>query len=360
MSDTSTPAVVSNRMILARSSFSVPQRKVLAAVIESAAPYLRNEISKAKGKELEYEVGVLDTSKIRYKARDICRPEDYGELRKALEELTDRKTTVIETEDRYIYSRLVLKAVFEPRSEEFEILIDTELFGLLFDLSTGYTTYQTRVILSFSSIYAMRIYEVLAKWRGKKNFYVSVDELRRLTDTEDKYPQTFDLKKRVLDTAKTLLDTSEITDLRFDYKERKKGRKVVGFDFYVHKTEHAHDFVNKKLQVVSLRWDFSKEMIDNFKAFGLVGLKGKNLETVKALKTLLGEKKLAAEIERIHAYAAEKTNPIGYIITSLKNALLSNQPEKTTGTHGQHEKIAGNARKNGPVAFGELFDQFKK
>ena len=156
------------------------------------------------------------------------------------------------------------------------------------------------------------------------------------------------------------IDASDITDLKFDYAERKKGKKVLGFDIFIQKTKHAHDIIENKVQGVSLRWDFSKDMIANFEKFGLVGLKGKNLETIKALKTLLGEKKLAAEIERIYIHASEKTNAMGYIIASLKNALLGLKTEPADMTPEERRKHAETVRNGEPQQLGDLFKSFKK
>lgn len=354
---------VNNKLILSRSNFSVPQRRILSVIVESLSPYLKNEISKAHGKEISYQLGAFDTADIAYKASDISRPDDYDELRKALRELTGR-SVFIETDEVDYGTHLILKYEFDKRSEILKIKTDTKLFNLLFsyDKEIGYTLYQTKVVLSFTSIYAMRLYEIIAKWRGKPKTYIPLEELRRLTDTQDKYLLTADFKKRVLDTAKEQLDDSEITDLKFDFKEEKKGRKVVGFHFYIFKTDKAHDGPRKKVEKISLRWDFSKELTENFNHFGL-NIKGKNLETVKALKVLLGEKTLARKLEELYEVARDKTNPPGYIITSLKNALLEEVSEKDNPiemTPEERKLYAERERKKEPSSFGELLNNMTK
>lgn len=317
---------VSNKIVLSRSNFNVPQRRVLAAIIESISPLLKQEITKIKqGSAISVEPLIDQTAKITYKASLLSRPDDYGELRKALTGLQQRIISweyMEEGEKVFVSTPLIGQHKFKERSEVVEIWVFHELYDFLLDLSQGYTLYQTGVLLSFTSIYAMRIYEILAKWRNKGQFYITMDELRWLTDTTDKFERNNDFKRKVIDIAKEQLDESEITDLRFDYKEKKQGRKIIGFDFYIYKTENAHDHSTKKLERASLRWDFSKELTYNFERFGL-NIKGKNLDTVKALKVLLGEKTLAEKMESLHEVAKDKANPAGYIITSLKNALIT-------------------------------------
>lgn len=347
---------VSNKIILSRSNFNVPQRRILSAVIETISPFLKDEITKKAGKELSFEPRLDDISRITYKARELSSPEHYNELRKALDELENRKVRIEYFEDEeavYFGSSLINKFKFKERSETLEVWVDNELYRFLLDLSLGYTLYQTKVVLSLTSIYAMRIYEILAKWRNKRQFYISIEDLRWLTDTQDKFERNNDFKRKVLDIAKQQLDQSNITDLRFDYDEKKRGRKVVGFDIYIYKTSKAHDTPKSKLQQPSLRWDFSKELIENFKKFGL-NIKGKNLETVKALKVLLGEKKLAEKLVELHQVAQNKDNPSGYIIASLKNALVDEQLESVGNNEQNHSE---NSRTKEAIKIGDLLNR---
>ena len=211
--------------------------------------------------------------------------------------------------------------------------------------------------MSFTSIYAMRMYEILAKWRNKNTFYQSIEELRRLTDTLDKYPQIFDWKKRVLDVAKMQMDSSEISDLKFTYSEKKKGKSIIGFTFSVIKTKNAHE-EKQKAGKVSLYWDFTKSIVDNFSKYNLI-LKGKNLELVKTLVKEVGEQKLSLEMDMIFEKAKDTANPQAYMIKSLKNYLQNATKEPVNMTVDERKKHAENARKsdtdNSPKSFGDLF-----
>lgn len=311
----------SNQMTLTRSNFSVMQRKVLYAVLETLSPYLKTEITGLKnGVEIGYSEAWHDLSRIIYRASDICSPNHYNDLRKALNQLEDKRY-FIETEDQEISTRLLLKFIFEKRSEHIELTVDRQLFGIILDLSSGYTLYQTKVAMSFTSIYAMKMYEVVAKWRNVPKFYISLEELRKLTDTTDKYKMIKQFKERVLDAAKTQLDASDITDLRFKYKEKKEGKAVVGFDVTIIKTDIAHDkeeiLVKNKS---SLRWDFTQPLLDNFARYGVI-LKGKNIDLIKEYKLKFGDKKLSEELDYFAKISEGKSNPPAYIISCFKKAL---------------------------------------
>lgn len=318
--------VQSNALTLSRTNFTVPQRRILYAIVETLSPYLRADLSLKHGREVKYTQAFEDLARIVYKASDICRPEDFGELRKALEQLKD-KSVFVETEDWEIYTSLILQYKFPKRSEFIQMDLNTEMYGILLDLNKGYTLYQTKIALSFTSIYAMKMYEIVAKWRSSPKFYIALDELRRLTDTQRKYNQIKDFKDNVLDVAKAQLNASEITDLRFKYKEKKEGRTIVGFEITVIKTENAHEFIEvEKANTPSLRWNFSKDLLENFASYG-VNLKGKNLDLIVRYQATFGEKKLIEELEYYSNKAVGKANIPAYIISCFKKAL--DQPQVT-------------------------------
>ena len=321
MSSIST-TVQSNVITLSRSNFTVPQRRILFAIIETLSPHLRENLGFTHGKELSYQTALDNIGRIIYRASDLCRPENYGELRTALIQLEDKKY-FIETEDYELRTRLILQSKFTKRSEYIELDVNTELFDILLDLSKGYTLYQTKVALSFTSIYAMKIYEILAKWRNTPKFYLSIDELRRLTDTHVKYTKANDFKKNVLDLAKEQLDLSDITDLRFKYIEKKQGKRIIGFDFIVIKTDASHEHERQiTVNAPSLRWDFKKSLIDNFAVYSIV-VKGETANTIKAYQAKFGEHKLAQDLESF-AKLAEKNNARSipaYIMSCFKKGL---------------------------------------
>jgi plasmid replication initiation protein len=366
--------VQSNVITLSRSNFTVPQRRVLFAIIETLSPYLRGNLGFTHGKEISYQTALDNIGKITYKASDLSRAENYGELRTALLQLEDKKY-FIETEDFELRTRLILQSKFLKRTEYIELIINTELFDILLDVSKGYTLYQTKVALSFSSIYAMKLYEVLAKWRAVPKFYISIDELRRLTDTHVKYTKANDLKKNVLDLAKEQLDQSDITDLRFRYREKKQGKRIIGFDITVIKTDKSHEYEKQiTTNAPSLRWDFKKTLIENFDFYGIV-VKGETEKIIKAYKANFGERRLAEDLERF-AEQAKNNNARsvpGYIMSCFKNEMnpsarpnaVHQNSEKEPWEMNEEERLAYVMKKRavsdaGPQMLGDLFNNTKK
>jgi hypothetical protein len=191
----------------------------------------------------------------------------------------------------------------------------------------------------------MKIYELIAKWRNNTKFYVGIDELRRLTDTHGKYSMIKQFKERILDTAKEQLDQSDITDLRFKYKEKKQGKRIIGFDFIVIKTDKSHEY-EKQITVnsPSLRWDFKKSLIDNFAIYGIIA-KGETANTIKAYQAKFGEHKLAQDLENFAKLAGKnKARSVpAYIMSCFKKGMNPTPeaglktPQATSGIAGIHK-----------------------
>jgi len=94
----------------------------------------------------------------------------------------------------------------------------------------NFTKYQLVNILHLKGIYSPRLYEYLLMRYGLRkygsNFYqfdIKIDDLRELLNISKGYLYG-DIKRQILDKAKT--DFKKYTDIQFEYKEQKIGRKV--------------------------------------------------------------------------------------------------------------------------------------
>ncbi len=98
-------------------------------------------------------------------------------------------------------------------------------------LSAQFTRFKLRHIGNISSQYGLRIYEICAQYRSIGSRKLTIAELRNMLDLTDKYPSVKDLRVRVLDPA--IAEVNEHTDLRVVMTAKRKGRKVIGFDFAI-------------------------------------------------------------------------------------------------------------------------------
>lgn len=120
------------------------------------------------------------------------------------------------------------------------IKISDELKPFLVGLRGKFTRYQLSEIISFKSTYAIRLYEILNSYMDENNLpyadnaieiSISVEELRKNTDTINKFERPYDFKKKVVTTAiREINDKSKYHITATPYK---RGKEVVGFDFLI-------------------------------------------------------------------------------------------------------------------------------
>ena len=102
---------------------------------------------------------------------------------------------------------------------------------LITQLEKHFTSYQLEQVKDLSSIYAIRLYELMMQWRSSgKTQQIPIDELRyKLGIEPDQYKQMVNFKTKVLDFA--IDQINEHTDIKASYEQHKEGRSITGFTF---------------------------------------------------------------------------------------------------------------------------------
>ena len=135
------------------------------------------------------------------------------------------------------------------------IKISDELKPFLTELRGNFARYQLSEIISFKSTYAIRIYEILNSYLNENNLphadvaieiSISVEELRKATDTTAKFERPYDFKRKVVDKAVNEINSkSKYHVTATPYKD---GKTIKGFEFliesqagYLHRTQTAVD-----------------------------------------------------------------------------------------------------------------------
>ena len=174
-------------------------------------------------------------------ARDYARqfavemPAAYEALRAATGALFERRfryqrrTSTGKMEA--VVSRWVQHVVYGADEGLVRLKFVTDLVPLLTDLRERFTQYSLDQIAGLSSVYAIRLYELLIAWRStKKTPLIEITDLRRQLGVEEhEYPRLESLKRRVIDFAVAQINTN--TDITARYDQVKRGRRVVGFEF---------------------------------------------------------------------------------------------------------------------------------
>lgn len=312
--------IQSNEITLARNEANIYERRILNAIIQVVSNGIQN-FANYKIEAIDYYRDKNDSGALKMfiQAKDLVGPDRYEEIRNALISLR-QKTVLIETKRGERVTGFINWGELPTNSGIIELNLDVEFYRSLFNLAGGYTIFQGTVLNSLTSTYAMKLYEYLALWRDRDTKVETVSELRRLTNTTDKYAAFGEFKREVIERAKTHLDANTLTDIQFTYELIKEGRQVTKIKFNIIKTDQAHE-INQERNRLSPHWDFSKGIIENAKMYG-IALKGKNYDLFKQYKETFGENKLADDLKQFHGLSVENKKGTAYIIGCLKNTLI--------------------------------------
>lgn len=162
-------------------------------------------------------------------------------------------------------SRWVEKIAYADDLGCVELTFTSDIIPLITRLETQYTEYELKQVSSLQSGYAIRLYELLIRWRKVGEVpQIKLDELRNKLGVEPKkYQKMNNFKAKVLDRAITQIN--EHTDITADYQQQKKGTVIVGFTF-TFKQKRIPKTVEK---TVSDETPFIKMTADQIKSFSV-------------------------------------------------------------------------------------------
>lgn len=158
----------------------------------------------------------------------------YRQLQEAAEQLFMR-VVVIDRPDpedpdvERTKTRWVQAIDYKPGKGTLKLYFAFKVLPYLTRLSKEFTQYRLQNTAGMTSVYAVRIYEMLVQWRSKGEIDVELDWLRETFDLPPSYSNIGELKRRVIQPA--INQINEHSDLWVKLNQRKSGRSVVAFIF---------------------------------------------------------------------------------------------------------------------------------
>lgn len=133
--------------------------------------------------------------------------------------------------DRSFHCRWVDKIGVEPDSGIVYMRFTSDVVPLITRLESHFTSYEIAEVANLTSIYAIRLYELIIQWRdnGVTQKY-KIDELRQKLGVEpEQYKTMSNFKAKVLDRA--IKQINQHTDITVKYEQHKTGRKITAMSF---------------------------------------------------------------------------------------------------------------------------------
>lgn len=198
------------------------------------------------------------------------------------------KETTKNGDKGYKYESIVPIPYFSWNDYDDEVTIEFNhrIMPYLIDIKSNFTKYLIRDIMDLNSKYSIILYKWLSmnynqyehyqktlkrtksQLENYKNPTISIEELRRITDTSEEYKVFSDFEKRILKTAKQ--EISEYTHFEISYNKIKKGRSIIAIQFFIRKKPTAPNafYKEEEQDPVYLEDKVAKEQVlkDNYLA----------------------------------------------------------------------------------------------
>ncbi len=318
MKITNKEVIQSYLITTARYDFSVYEKRIIYRIVEMCQDAL-------EGKKLNS--GFYINNLLYEEKKEVIMPlsaflnneadENYTRAKNALLDLNNK---VFEYEDSEVWKPIRIIEMPELVKKGYvKFVLHKEIYSAILNFAKGFRKFELKTAFEFESVYSMRFYELLS---GKSTpITYTLSDLKIMFKVEDKYKETKDFVRRVIEPAKKELKAK--SSFSFEFEPKKQGKKIVGFTFYPYQiaANQDADLETKRLEKqMSIAWSLDKMHIDYLVQnyyFDKDEIKH-NIATFREAADNLDLMQFMASKKRL---ASGKKNPKGYLINAIKKEL---------------------------------------
>jgi plasmid replication initiation protein len=210
--------VKANSLIEASYRLTLDEMRLLALTIGTMNP------------KSEQQIFEFSVSEFVNQFPDVNADRAYTQIKSAIERISERWVKT-EDEKHVTKFRWVSSQTYFKKEGRFKIALTNEIMPYLTQLKGQFTQYQLNHISGFTSVHTMRFYELLTQYKRVGQRYITIEDLKKWLQLEDKYSLWAELQRWVIKPS--LNEINEKSDLFVEYEPIKKGRKVTGVEFSI-------------------------------------------------------------------------------------------------------------------------------
>ena len=214
------PAIVGNEIITkSRYTLSFQQNKILLFIISKVQPtdepgtYYTIEISDFLQASNQQQSGNY-----------------YIQFKNEIKKIADTSVWLEISPGNEILLRWLDDIIINRNSGKVTVSFHHSVAPYIFSLQDHYTRLNLYDVFCLHHKYSIRVYEIMAAFKNIGELKISVEELKKRTDSSD-YTQFGHFKARVLEPS--IEDINKNTGLHVEYELIKKGRKIDKIHFWI-------------------------------------------------------------------------------------------------------------------------------
>jgi plasmid replication initiation protein len=160
----------------------------------------------------------------------------------------------------YFTENIILRYSHDTRTNEITLLFSAEMAAILTRTKEKYSLYSLRVLLSLDSRYSKRIYLFANAWKTGGIFEIDIEKLRLKLQIGNKYEQTADFKRKILEPA--FSEVNDKSELQIEPVYIKEGREILRLKLNVYIKEEIKTGNTKERELLR-KFGVASWLIDN-------------------------------------------------------------------------------------------------
>lgn len=294
-----------------RVRLSLYEQRILTKIVEHG----QSVIQGLSVQQYKYITNPFDNEKITIPIRYILTDgsKDYKKVIDACKALMSRKFEFYEPSTKTYYADTIIHNVIHVSGTgKVSFQVSRVLYDVMFNFSLGYKAYDLEEALTLPTPYAVRMYVLL---NGQiKPLTWSVEQLKEMFGVADKYTQTADFIKKVIEPARIALVNHRCNG--FTYCRVFDGNKVTHLRFFPVKVEKKEEVMYSDLTREQLVQRKAIEIMLANDCFFTWKEIGANKTTITRFSSLLGA---VDSMMSIVQRAKRKRMDKGYIVNAMKD-----------------------------------------
>lgn len=155
----------------------------------------------------------------------------YVQVQNAIRRISSRWMTLEDNERVKREVAFVTDRTYFKKEGRFQIVFHEKILPYIANIKRQYTAYELQNIGALSSTNAIRMYELMARFRDTGWRVIDVEDFKEKLQLSDKYPRFNSLNEWVLTPC--IKEINEKSDLLVSYEPVKRGRKITALHFKI-------------------------------------------------------------------------------------------------------------------------------